>query len=78
MADFLIIIKRKSRIDHLFKIRNSKLIQYKSLTIPKLQPLTQNQVLELQTQMAFDKAISYDCIIHQMIKNCQRKLLMDI
>ncbi|CAK58704.1 unnamed protein product (macronuclear) [Paramecium tetraurelia] len=35
----------------------------------KINKITQNQILELQKQIEFDKAISYDCITYQMIKN---------
>ncbi|CAD8103190.1 unnamed protein product [Paramecium primaurelia] len=47
------------------------------LNYSQIQTITQNQVQELQTLMAFDQAISYDCITHQMIKNYNWNLLRD-
>ncbi|CAD8207603.1 unnamed protein product [Paramecium pentaurelia] len=86
MADFPIIVKQKSRIDHLFKSIFQFFEQLGILNQYNMNPqlfLNSNLQLKIRFQnyrhrWHSTKAILYDCIIHQMIKNLQRNLLRDV
>ncbi|CAD8115257.1 unnamed protein product [Paramecium sonneborni] len=56
----------------------SKQVKYFPLAIPQLNQLSKDQVEKLRIKLASDKAISYDCITHQFIKNCNWKILSDL
>lgn len=58
--------------------RLSLISDYNPLTLPTLPELNQDQVQFLKDKMARNKAISYDGITHQFIRECNWKILKNV